>query len=1164
MKISYRILLINFVIVVLVFVSSTLAFYSLTRKLLSMQHSRTLQYSAHDLIPAFSGIISEADYDFLKTSGRRSQAPKVSSPSVIDENMNVDFILRTGQDRRIIRAASFLKPTIQIDSVFTINEFIKNYPDAVIKEYKAPEGGSYFYGVVITEELLNKLSKKIRAEIALLLNDVPVSMSNEKANTNYSLNILNAARLVDNTKTPGIVSEEHSTADFYATFYEPREIGLINRDVKFLVFSPLPEAAELRGNITFILVLIGLAGVGLSLVLTLLFTSKLRRQITNLNSAAVNTRSGSLKGRVDIVSSDEIGSLGAAFNSMLDELEQNEITKTEYTEFLSLIHRNPALNELSVAALTKIIQDTGLSFGLLSIVEEGELRLVSSYGVQNKQQIKLDTDLYQRVISNAEMTELIFEKDHPELNSGLLTVKIGYLLICPIVYNKNVIAVLELAGLKKPEKDVRGYLLTIHDQLAIGLTNSLAFMSLEIQKEKAVEATILKSQFLASMSHELRTPLVSILGLSDLIIKDRFTTGESRQRLEIIRRNGNRLLRLINDILDFSKVEAGKMSLHMEEFRLSELLQDIENHVIPIVSEKNSQGSTSIAYVLENKISSELQIRSDREKITRILLNLLGNAVKFTEKGTISLSAEFTEQNVLEFHVVDSGIGIDSKDMDIIFEEFRQIDGTSARKYNGTGLGLAISKRLAAALNGSLDCSSRPGMGSVFILRVPVETCMISSDEEPVPEFLTTTETSGKSDAAPLVATGIEEEKLQDESRGGEKTGGSSSVLIIEEDEEICRIFSEYLTAKNYTPEICNAGNEVFRRIKETMPAGVVMNMSLGQNFSWDLLKQMKLDAQTRTIPVIPTTVMSELNIGYALNVFDYLIKPLERSLIVKLLERLGRKEPVGNIIVVDSEDAELSDMLAGMGLNVSRYTDSITALKHVFRSKPDLIIVDFFMPRIDGITFAHKLKKSMDTKEIPIVLTLKADVSEKDYLYYQNSLEKAALKAKGHPMDMLRILRDRLNFEEGRFSEDLSNVWLEIREEKKEAIDAHEKIARAKVLIVDDDPDTLFTVGEIVRSTGCQTVFARNGLECLTTLKNIRPDLVLLDIMMPQMDGFETIRRIRADKKLADIPVIALTAITMSEENQVVIRNGFNDYISKPVDPGILSFKLEKVLVAE
>ncbi len=361
-------------------------------------------------------------------------------------------------------------------------------------------------------------------------------------------------------------------------------------------------------------------------------------------------------------------------------------------------------------------------------------------------------DFYKKIIETKETIEISSENSLPTVKTGTLDLKISYLLLLPVIYNNKVIAILELASLQTPTFDAKDYLEKIKEQLAIGLTNAKAVVQLEnfvnelkllndeyqkqniqikkqndtllemsnqlknkaeelaIQKEKAEDSTRLKSQFLASMSHELRTPMNSILGLTELILDKAQLSVKNKERLEVVLKSGKRLMGLINDILDLSKIEAGKMEIREEDILLEEIIEDVSNTASPLALEKG------LIFTIKRNCNTRFIINTDRVRVTQVLINLIGNAIKFTQSGKIELAISFNQDKMLLFSVSDTGIGISEENKKIIFEEFRQIDGTAAKKYSGTGLGLAISKKILDLIGGKIWVASIEGEGSVFLI----------------------------------------------------------------------------------------------------------------------------------------------------------------------------------------------------------------------------------------------------------------------------------------------------------------------------------------------------------------------------------------------------------------------------------------------------------------
>jgi len=752
-----------------------------------------------------------------------------------------------------------------------------------------------------------------------------------------------------------------------------------------------------------------------------------------------------------------------------------------------------------------------------------------------------------------------------------LDLKISYLLLLPVINNNKVIAILELASIGKPNVDAKDYLEKIKEQLAIGLTNAKAVVQLEnfvnelkllneeyqkqniqikkqndtllelstqlktkaeelaIQKEKAEDSTRLKSQFLASMSHELRTPMNSILGLTELILDKAQMSGKNRERLEVVLKSGKRLMSLINDILDLSKIEAGKMEIREEDLLLEEIIEEVSNTATPLALEKG------LSFNVKRNCNTRFIINTDRGRVTQVLINLIGNAIKFTQKGKIELSVSFNQEKMLLFSISDTGIGISDEDRKIIFEEFRQIDGTTTRKYSGTGLGLAISKKILDLLGGKIWVASIEGEGSVFSFTIPVKYEQEKRKTEVMP---------------------VNVEVLRKNIK--------NPVLVIDDDPEVRYTIGQYLISKGYEVIFAENGETGIKLAISKQPFAITLDLLLPNKDGWSILKELKENFSTKDIPVILISIIGDKNLGYGLGAFEYFVKPISAEKLLTAFSKLESlaKKRIQKIVIVDDDELEFEKFkneFKADNITIEYIQDSEFAFNKIAEVQPDLIILDLMMPKLDGITLSHKLKSNSKTKQIPIIISTAKNLSEEEHISLHEIVEDITVKSKGHPLDVLKTVRDRIKMQEvdefftNDDSEPSSNSNLLVEEESIGDF-------FGEVLIVDDDPDTLFTLNEMVQATGCKTHLAKSGMECLKILENIRPDLIMLDIMMPEMDGFQTLKNIRSNTDLTGIPIYAVTAKAMVGDKEIILKHGFNDYIPKPVNSTIISSKIAQL----
>jgi signal transduction histidine kinase/CheY-like chemotaxis protein len=1137
------------------------------------QQSRQLVSATNNFVYVLRSIIIECEDEFLALS--QNEVETILQTNNLRTN-NIDFIVYYDNLSGRIIDQAINKNVYLPDRAITWEEFLYYNPYSLVQEVQNENGKSFYYGKIITSTLLNDLSKKINSEVAIVWEGMPADLSNPAQNQKFLYLLNKANHYLKDKNNFEIYSDGTESNDIIASVYKPTLSFNNQSKLYFLIFTSFGETGELRTTLRNIFIIVGLVGIALSLIFTFVFTDKLRKQISELGKATEQTYSGNFKHRINIKSKDEIGRLGDAFNKMLDELDKKEKAKNEYSEFITLINQNPTLREISDAALIKIINIGGFIIGGLYTIDEDEINLISSYGFDldaGKQ--RGEFALHKRVLKTGERLELFSEESLPVVSSGLVEIKIKYLLLLPIFYNNKITALLELGSINKPSDEVIDYLDKIKDQLAIGITNSKALVQmenfvaelkklneeyqkqnlqikqqndtliklhndlkeqaqeLERQKEKAEESTRVKSQFLASMSHELRTPMNSILGLTELILEKANLEDKNRERLEVVLNSGKRLMNLINDILDLSKIEAGKMEIRYEDVILDEVIEEVSASVTPLVNKK------SIGFQVVRNIDTRMLINTDRGKVTQVLINLLGNAVKFTDEGSVMLRIS-TEDNLLNFEVVDTGIGISEEDKKLIFEEFRQADGSTTRKYGGTGLGLAISKKISDLLGGSISVNSRINEGSTFTFSIPLKFV-----DTMVPEL------QSKIDVRTLIKN------------------RKNPILVIDDDEEVRYTIGQYLLSKGYEVLFAEDGDKGLQMAIENQPFAITLDVMLPGKDGWSVLKELKGDVRTKDIPVILVSIIGDKNIGYELGAFEYFIKPISSEKLLSAfskLENLANK-PIQKIVIVDDDELEFEkfkEEFSSDDIRIEYIKESEYAFSKIAEVQPDLIIIDLMMSKIDGLTLSYKLKSNIKTRHIPIIISTAKDLTEEERISLNNIVENIAVKSKEHPLDVLKVVRSRIEMQQTELADSLQNMVNKvsaINGKKYGNNDLAEQNFKAEVLIVDDDADTLYTLDEIVQGCNCNTVLAKSGKECLAALEQKTPDLILLDIMMPEMDGFQTLKQLKLNKKWADIPVFAVTAKAMKNDKDIVLKQGFTDYIPKPVNPTIVSFKIQKLI---
>ncbi|GAB2981749.1 response regulator [Mucilaginibacter puniceus] len=662
-----------------------------------------------------------------------------------------------------------------------------------------------------------------------------------------------------------------------------------------------------------------------------------------------------------------------------------------------------------------------------------------------------------------------------------------------------------------------------------------ARQAINIKVEELETTGKYKSEFLANMSHELRTPLNSILVLAR-ILKDNKPANLSEDQIKyasVIFNAGNDLLTLINDILDLSKIESGKLDMHNEVINITDILGDMESLFSEVAVNKNISYTTSVGDNVNPGIFT------DKLRVEQVIKNLLSNAFKFTpENGAVAINVVKGKGQTIDFCIKDTGIGIAPDKQKIIFQAFQQADGSTSRKYGGTGLGLSISRELASLLGGSISLTSTPGQGSEFVLTLPIEAKPVAEKKdsdtiptaesfEPISEFLKPIQRPvGQENREPLV-------------------------VIVEDDKNFADILQDYARDHGYRSIIVNEGTGAVDAITENMPDAVILDIMLPGKDGWQILKELK---QIKEVANIPVHLMSAgdaaANKVKGEGAISFLKKPIDTSTLDKLFGDMMVQSGVKfkQILLVEDHLAQsqaLKEMMQANGINVEQAFDGESAFQMLQENEYQCVILDLNLPDISGLDLLDKIKAIEQFAALPIIINTAMELDKTSVsrlMKYANAMVVKTNKSSDRLIDEVNLFLNKISGTNNHHSRSNPN---------KQVMTAGKDIIKGKkVLIVDDDMRNIFALSSALQSYDMVVEVAGDGEEALTKLEDISDiDIVLMDIMMPKMDGYEATRQIRKKNKWARLPVIALTAKAMMDDREKCIEAGANDYITKPVD---------------
>jgi len=662
------------------------------------------------------------------------------------------------------------------------------------------------------------------------------------------------------------------------------------------------------------------------------------------------------------------------------------------------------------------------------------------------------------------------------------------------------------------------------------------------QKAEALElSTKYKSEFLANMSHELRTPLNSILLLSRLMAENEEIEKEHQEYAEVIQSSGQGLLSLIDEILDLSKIEAGKMELDRANIKIDEVISNMRSLFNPVAKDKN------LKLVVEKTDEVPEFFHTDKMRLEQILKNLLSNAIKFTTQGSVTLNIVKNENlNALIFKVTDTGVGIAPEKQAMVFEAFQQADGSTRRKFGGTGLGLSISRELAKLLGGYIDLKSAEGEGSIFTLTLPIDKNKgfegVSNPwEKPVEVVVPELPVKKVSN---LTVSNIPEE-IEDDRENIQPD--DKVILIVEDDTPFAKTLLDFTRKRNYKGLVAVRGDVGIEMAKAYNPVAILLDIQLPIKDGWQVMEELKSNPETRPIPV---HIMSSLQVkkeSLLKGAVDFINKPFAFEHMQEIFHKLEHalsRHPKKVLIVEENEQhaKALSYFLSNFNIQtevVNQVSQGVSAL-----NKPDIncVILDMGIPDKHAYETLEVVKKTPGLENLPIIIFTGKSLSKGEENRIKQYADSIVVKT-AHSYQ--RIL-------------DEAGLFLHLVEEKnKDKNKAPKKFSELQdvlkgktVLVADDDVRNIFSLTKVLEQHQMKVLAATDGKEALKLLgENTNVDVVLMDMMMPELDGYETTTAIRQDLKYRNLPILAVTAKAMMGDREKCIAAGASDYISKPVD---------------
>ncbi|CAN5755505.1 HAMP domain-containing protein [soil metagenome] len=688
-----------------------------------------------------------------------------------------------------------------------------------------------------------------------------------------------------------------------------------------------------------------------------------------------------------------------------------------------------------------------------------------------------------------------------------------------------------------------------------------AKVALEEKAEQLALISKYKSEFLANMSHELRTPLNSLLILSQILTENAEGNLTTKQVgfAQTIHSSGSDLLDLINDILDLSKIESGTMAVDITSVPFGEVRKFVDSTFRQVADLKGLQFQVEVDPALPPAL------QTDSKRLQQVLKNLLSNAFKFTERGSVSLKASLVtegwnpEQDILNaagavvaFSVRDTGIGIPKEKHGVIFEAFQQGDTGTSRKFGGTGLGLSISRQITRLLGGEIRIDSEPGLGSTFTLYLPVIYPIQPVDEPAAPEHGWSPATESEpvkpvpTAASRVMLAPVVEREVADDRASIE--AGDRVILIAEDDLNFAQILLDLARDRGFKGLVANRADRALMLAREYQPTAVTLDLRLPDADGWTILDRLKHDPATRHIPVHIISVEENWQRGLRLGAIDFLVKPATKESLSEALQTLHEfvNRPVKRLLVVEDDRVARESIVELIGdgdVQTTTVGSGEDALAKLQQEHFDCMVLDLGLPDMTGFQLITRVKSEVGLRKLPTIVYTGKQLTRREEAELRRLAESVVIKDAGSPE---RLLDETALF--------LHRVTAKLPDGKRRMLEQLHRtdptLSGRKVLIVDDDVRNIFALTTFLERSEMQVSYAESGREGIARLQEVGDiDVVLMDVMMPEMDGYETMRAIREHARFRQLPIIAVTAKAMMGDREKCIEAGASDYIAKPVD---------------